>query len=145
MTEPIVTASGNNNAAVPPSEQQPLVGVRGWLLVFSITLFLRATLSLFLSLQGIYSGDRNKITGGLMYLVLAGICLIAGIQICRRKKGGIWSAIASMLLTTAYGVLMIIGAKNEAGWRYLFQSVVYMGIWWTYLVKSERVKATLTL
>src|SRR6266576_6762848 len=129
---------------VQPDEQSP-VGVRGWLLLFCITLFLRAAVSLVSGLNAVYSASSAVVTEGLMYVALGVLCLIAGVQICRKRKSAIRWAIVSMILALVYAVLMIMGGGGTTGLRYLFQSLVYMGIWWTYLVESKRVKATLVL
>ena len=80
-----------------------------------------------------------------MYFALSALCVTAGIQICRKKKSATLWAVASMVLAVFYAALMTAGGAGSFGVRYLVQSLGYTGIWWTYLVTSKRVKATLVL
>ena len=60
--------------------EEQLVGIRGWLLLLCITLFLRAAACIFWGMKGLYSNNSAMVIGGLMYFALSALCVTAGIS-----------------------------------------------------------------
>jgi hypothetical protein len=122
-------------------KEETLVGVRGWLLFFCITLFIRGALSLLIALPVIAWAGDMRVLMGILYFILGCVCIMAGVQLSRKRKSAIRWAVASMVLSILSAVIGV--CRDGGAAQYLFWSVVYTGIWWTYLVESKRVKATL--
>jgi len=75
---------------------------------------------------------------------IAGICLMAGIQVLRKKKAAIpwaYASIAAGILWVVFRGLFWVGLKPIN----LFQALGYSIVWGLYLAKSARVKNTLTI
>jgi small basic protein len=139
--------------------------VGGWLLFFCLTLTVFSPLITIISLLSAYSGSDRVVDRypGLMVITdidtflslgLMAFSVYAGVGLWRVTLGAVRTAKRYLLCLLAYAVVATIlpfiaglpSKVNEAMVEFVFigsfRTAVYVAIWYAYLNKSARVKAT---
>jgi len=105
-------------------EDKRLVGVHGWLLLFCVSLFLRAATCLYYGLNTLYlvaslraanvdlsSVSVTRITiNSMLSVVVSALFLIAAVQICRRRRSAVKWAVAAMLIMIVLYLSRLVSA-----------------------------------
>ena len=150
-------------AAVQPKYQ----GVRGWLLFFCINLTVLGpllTIASLITAFGISPEALKEFPGLLVMLIIdtvlslgiAGFGLYAGIKLWRVRPGAVLTAKQYLYCALTYhiigiGLPWIAGLPPEdtksmivEGIRNTMRGLIHFAIWFSYLNKSKRVRATYT-
>lgn len=118
-----------------------LQGVKGWLLFFVITVAILNPLAL----VGDFVLNFDQIAPQTLILCfvwdigLAIYCIITGINLWRVSKGALRQGRIWLGVMLGTGIILTILSGNPVA---LIRSIVYFGIWMTYLYKSSRVANT---
>lgn len=136
-------------------------GIRGWLLFLCISLTILYPLSTTIEMLGEWAGTRDyfhvapSLKAAVMleiigWGVLAGFAAYSGLQLWQQKAGAVNLAKKFLVANAIVGislpiiVAMMINVPGVGGEvvKIIFKSLIYSGIWYWYLSKSVRVKAT---
>jgi hypothetical protein len=120
------------NAAVLDGKNNHLVGVKGWLLFFVLSLMIRGLLYMNRSVRYFAQGNPNV---GLIAMGFAVLMFWTVVEIYQRRRQAVTLAFLGMVGPFAIYVF--------TGSRAIGYSIAYIGIWIAYLTRSKRVKATL--
>jgi hypothetical protein len=122
---------------------KPLAGINGWLLVFLITMCIRAISCFTVGAKQVLSASHsNMVIGGWVFLVLVPVILVAVSQILQKKKSAVYWALGSMAFDILIGSVEAISTKGTHALT-LLQALLYTAFWGSYLLLSVRVKNTL--
>ena len=149
------------------SEKQPntLFGVKGWLLFLCIALTVLSPMRMFFDLNNMLRETIPyfSMAPGLLVIVvlitvltlaLAGFSIYSGIALWKLKPRAVLITKRYLLIFLAYSFLSLliivfsippevtIGAMFHEALKSLYQPLIFFGVWYSYLLKSERVKAT---
>jgi hypothetical protein len=126
--------------------------VRGWLLVLCALLLVWQPLSLGLTIAGLV--DRLQVRGpGLAMILLArllaaGLGIAAGLSLLQMKPAGVTLARVSLVFSALVDVLVFATPYSPDNrppgdaTMVLAASLIYYMLWFLYLARSKRVKAT---
>ena len=163
--DPIPTSGRNTHQTPQATPKTPvkdaLVGVRGWLLFFVITLVIfTPLLVIYQTISGITEvrqipdiGYYKQAAIGF-YLVAAVIgiySLYTGVQLWCINKGAVKNAKIFLIVQAVVSIIVgvvVIGIDPQGATLMLkpvVQSIVYGTIWYLFLCKSKRVQSTYTL
>jgi len=129
--------------------------VRGWLLVLCALLLVWQPLNLGLTMAGLV--DELSLRGpGLAMILLArllaaGLGIAAGLSLFQLKPGAVTIAKASLAYSAIVDVLVYATPYSPSNSPpgdatiVLIASLVYYGVWFAYLTRSKRVRATYDL
>jgi Protein of unknown function (DUF2569) len=126
--------------------------VRGWLLVFCALLLVWQPLSIGLTMAGLVDRLSSRGPGLAMMLVArllaAALGIAAGLSLFQMKPAAVSLAKASLVLSAIVDVFVyatpFVPNNRPPGDAtiVLAGSLVYYSVWFLYLVRSKRVKAT---
>jgi hypothetical protein len=129
--------------------------VRGWLLVLCALLLVWQPLSLGLTMAGLV--DELTLRGpGLAMILLArllaaGLGIAAGLSLFQMTPGAVTIAKASLVYSALVDVIVYATPYSPSNRPpgdatiILVVSILYYGVWFGYLSRSKRVKATYEL
>jgi hypothetical protein len=129
--------------------------VRGWLLVLCALLLVWQPLSLGLTMAGLV--DELSLRGpGLAVILLArvlaaGLGIAAGLALFQVRPGAVTIAKASLVYSAIVDVTVYATPYSPSNRPpgdatiILVASIVYYGVWFGYLTRSKRVRATYEL
>ena len=116
-------------------------GIKGWLLFFCIIL----TVLNPLVRLGILLVDFEALSA-VLELAITGFGFYAGLSLWQKRQRAVHIAkkylVVSLIYSFVVGVLMFMAGHSGSAFRTLFQSILFFGIWYTYLEQSRRVKNT---
>lgn len=156
----VPVASPTASATVPD-----LVGVKGWLLFFCISLTIISPLATLFNVSAGFLASYEAFDRfpGLLVLVLAdsavsiaimGLSVFAGISLWRRHAGAVRAARIFLIAGAVYALLapfapLLAGLPDTANAEILemaplavSRGLLYFVIWMNYLQRSRRVRAT---
>ncbi|MFH1800602.1 MAG: DUF2569 family protein [Candidatus Omnitrophota bacterium] len=160
-----------NTGEIAPMTQQTTktyAGVDGWLLFFCISLTMLSPIGIIRDIAGLYS-NTSQLFGQFprflvvcviltfLNLVIMAFSIYAGVGLWKIKAGAVQMAKRYLLFSIGCNVVGAIlpfmgGLPEEANkamlqptFISLFQTGVYVIVWYTYLKDSVRVKATYQL
>ena len=126
--------------------------VRGWLLVLCAVLLIWQPLNLGLTMAGLVDELARRGPGLavilLARLLAAGLGIAAGLSLLQLKPGAATIAKASLVYSAIVDVVVYATPYSPNNRPpgdatiILVASLVYYGIWFAYLARSKRVKAT---
>ena len=143
----------------------PLKGVKGWLLLLCLLLTVFDPLVVLITLFAVSDGARASyeanpplfrliLISGVLRIGLAVFSMYAGLSLWRIAPKAV-STVRRYLVSVAFlSVFLLflpslVGLSNDQSWdvsqENLFNAlltVVYVAIWYTYLARSKRVRAT---
>jgi hypothetical protein len=129
--------------------------VRGWLLVLCALLLIWQPLSMGLTMAGLV--DKLSLRGPGLGLILlarllaAGLGIAAGLSLFQVRPSAVTIAKASLVCSAIVDVIVYATPYSPNNRPpgdaaiILVGSLVYYGVWFGYLIRSERVKATYEL
>lgn len=140
-------------------------GIKGWLLLFCLVLTVFSPIATFYNLVTSYNEtadvffmfpglERLFYVDGILSLVITGLSIRAGIVLWTIRPGAVKTAKNYLLIFLGYSVLAIFlpftaGLPPEVNNAMVpevikgtLQALIFFGIWYSYLNKSKRVKAT---
>jgi len=129
--------------------------VRGWLLIFCALLLVWQPLNLGLTMAGLVD-ELSRRGPGLAVILLArllaaGLGIAAGLSLFQLKPSAVTLAKASLAFSAMVDVIVYatpFSPNNRPpgdATIILAASLVYYGVWFAYLSRSRRVKATYEL
>jgi hypothetical protein len=129
--------------------------VRGWLLVLCALLLVWQPLNLGLTMAGLVDELSRRGPGLAMILLArllaAGLGIAAGLSLFQLKPGAVTLAKASLAFSAIVDVIVYATPYSPNNRPpgdatiILAASLVYYGVWFAYLARSRRVKATYEL
>ena len=126
--------------------------VRGWLLVLCALLLIWQPINLAFAMSGLV--DELSMRGAglgvilLARLMAAGLGIAAGLALFQQRPGAVVIAKASLVFsalvdTVVYGTPYSPNNRPPGDATIIFAgSLLYYGIWFVYLARSKRVRAT---
>jgi hypothetical protein len=131
------------------------VRVRGWLLVLCALLLVWQPLNLSLTMAGLVD-ELSRRGPGLALILLArllaaGLGIAAGLSLFQLKPGAVTIAKTSLTVSAIVDVIVYATPYSPSNRPpgdatiILMASLVYYGMWFTYLARSKRVRATYDL
>ena len=140
-------------------------GVSGWLLLLCLSLTVFSPLATLFNLTTSYNEtseyfslfpglERVFYIDSLLSLVIMGLSIRAGIALWTIKPGAVKIAKNYLLILLGYNAIAVVlpftaGLPSEVNSAMIpeiikgvFQALIFFGVWYSYLNKSKRVKAT---
>ena len=126
--------------------------IRGWLLLFCGLLLVWQPISLALTMSGLMDELSSRGAGLglilLMRLLGAGLGIAAGLALFQIKPGAVSMAKASLIFSAIVDIVVYVTPYSPNNRPpgdatiVLAASIIYYAVWFAYLTRSERVKAT---
>jgi hypothetical protein len=126
--------------------------IRGWLLLFCGLLLVWQPISLALTMSGLMDELSSRGAGLglilLMRLLGAGLGIAAGLALFQIKPGAVSMAKASLIFSAVVDIVVYVTPYSPNNRPpgdatiVLAASIIYYAVWFAYLTRSERVKAT---